>query len=236
MNESPDPLPERVLGVFAHPDDPEFFAGGTFAKFAAAGSAVAFVVATSGDKGSSDPEMNSARLAAIREAEETAAASALGVPQVCFLRYPDGALQVSLELREALTRVIRKLRPELVITCDPQVFYRDGGSLNHPDHRAIGEATLDAVYPTARDRLNYPQHEQEGLAPHKVRHLYIAGSPNPNFRVDVSDHIDTQVKALAEHRSQISDIQRLDEMIRDRTRDAENGRHYEYFHRVVMRQ
>ncbi|MCY3936098.1 MAG: PIG-L family deacetylase [Chloroflexi bacterium] len=236
MNESPDPLPERVLGVFAHPDDPEFFAGGTFAKFAAAGSAVAFVVATSGDKGSSEPEMTSARLAAIREAEETAAASALGVPQVCFLRYPDGALQVSLELREALTRVIRKLRPELVITCDPQVFYRDGGSLNHPDHRAIGEATLDAVYPTARDRLNYPQHEQEGLAPHKVRHLYIAGSPNPNFRVDVSDHIDTQVKALAEHRSQISDIQRLDEMIRERTRDAENDRHYEYFHRVVMRQ
>ena len=235
MNETPDPIPERVLGIFAHPDDPEFFAGATFAKLAAAGSEVSFVVATSGDKGSSDPEMTSERLATIREAEETAAAAALGVPRVCFLRFPDGALQPDLDLRERLTRVIRQVRPELVITCDPMVFYRDGGSLNHPDHRAIGTATLDAVYPTARDRLNFPDHEKEGLAPHKVRHLYVAGSPNPNFRVDVSDHIDTQINSLSEHRSQISDMDRLGEMIRKRTLDPDSGRNYEYFHRVVMR-
>lgn len=236
MNETPDPIPECVLGVFAHPDDPEFFAGATFAKLAAAGSAITFVLATSGDKGSSDPSMTSEQLAEIREAEEQAAAMALGVPQVIFLRFPDGALQPSLALRERLTRVIRQVRPELVITCDPTVFYRDGGSLNHPDHRAIGEATLDAVYPTARDRLNYPAHEKEGLAPHKVRHLYIAGSPQPNFRVDISDFLNTQITALAEHRSQISDITRVGEMIRERTLDKENKRHYETFHRVVMRQ
>ena len=235
MNETPDPTPERVLGIFAHPDDPEFFAGATFAKLAAAGSEVSFVVATSGDKGSSDPEMTSERLATIREAEETAAAAALGVPQICFLRFPDGALQPGLDLRERLTRVIRKVRPELVITCDPMVFYRDGGSLNHPDHRAIGTATLDAIYPTARDRLNFPDHEKEGLGPHKVRHLYVAGSPNPNFRIDVSDYIDTQINSLSEHRSQISDLDRLGEMIRKRTLDQDSGRNYEYFHRVVMR-
>ena len=235
MNETPDPTPERVLGIFAHPDDPEFFAGATFAKLAAAGSQVTFVVATSGDKGSSDPDMTSERLAAIRESEETAAAAALGVSRVCFLRFPDGALQPGLKLRERLTRVIRQERPELVITCDPVVFYREGGSLNHPDHRAIGTATLDAVYPTARDRLNFPDHEIEGLAPHKVRHLYIAGSPNPNFRIDVSESIATQIKSLSKHRSQISDLDRLGEMIRDRTLDPDSGRHYEYFHRVVMR-
>ena len=235
MNETPDPIPERVLGVFAHPDDPEFFAGATFAKLAAAGSAVTFILATSGDKGSSDPSMTSERLAEIREAEERAAAAALGVPDVIFLRFPDGELQQSLALREELTRVIRQLRPELVITCDPTVFYRDGGSLNHPDHRAIGEATLDAIYPTARDRLNYLAHEREGLAAHKVQYLYIAGSPQPNFRVDVSNHLEAQIAALAEHRSQISDIARVGEMIRERTRDEGSGRHYVHFHRVVLR-
>ena len=235
MNETPDPTPERVLGVFAHPDDPEFFAGATFAKLAAAGAAITFVVATSGDKGSADPEMTSERLATIREAEEKAAAAALGVPDVIFLRCPDGGLQPTLALREQLTRIIRQVRPELVITCDPQVFYRDGGSLNHPDHRAIGEATLDAVYPTARDRLNYPEHEAQGLAPHKVRHLYIAGSPCPNYRVEVGEYLDTQIRALTEHRSQIQDIARVGEMIRQRTRNEDDGRHYEHFHRIVMR-
>ncbi len=235
MTESLKPTPARVLGIFAHPDDPEFFAGGTFARIASEGAQVTFLLATSGDKGSSDPTMTSEHLIEIREREERAAAAALGVEDVRFLRFPDGELQANLALREALTRQIREIRPELVITCDPAVFYRDGGNLNHPDHRAIGTATLDAVYPTARDRLNYPAHEAAGLEAHKVAFLYIAGSPQPNFRVEVTDHLDRQIAALAEHRSQINDIQRVGKMIRERTRDSENGRHYESFHRVVLR-
>lgn len=235
MNETPDPTPQRVLGVFAHPDDPEFFAGATFARLAAEGAAVTFVLGTSGDKGTADEAMTSEKLAAIREAEERAAAAALGVPEVIFLRFPDSLLQPNLELREAITRVIRQQRPELVITCDPAMYYRAAGSLNHPDHRAIGEATLDAIYPTARDRLIFPEHEQQGLAPHKVKLLYIAGAPQPNFRVEVTDHLDAKIRALAEHRSQISDINRIAEMIRKYTRDEENGRHYEDFLRVELR-
>ena len=163
----------KVLGVFAHPDDPEFFAGGTFAKWAADGAEITFVIATSGDKGSADPEMTHERLAEIREREEREAAAALGVKDVVFLRYKDGELYPTLELRRDITRMIRLKKPDIVVTLDPTVFWRGTGGINHPDHRAIGAATLEAVFPTARDRLNFIEHERdEGLETHKVRTIY----------------------------------------------------------------
>lgn len=204
--------PKRVMGVFAHPDDPEFFCGGTFARWAAEGAHITFVLATSGDKGSSDPEMTGERLIAIREEEERNAASALGVKEVIFLRYPDGELQPTLALRRDIVRLIRLKQPDIVVTCDPTVFWFGDRALNHPDHRAIGEATLDAVYPTARDRLNFPELERdEGLAPHKVRHLYICGTYSPNVKVDVSDYVETKIRALREHKSQIADMEAMAE-------------------------
>jgi LmbE family N-acetylglucosaminyl deacetylase len=145
---------KRVLGVFAHPDDPEFFCGATFARWSSEGADITFLLATSGDKGSSDPEMTSERLIAIREDEERLAAAKLGVRDVIFLRCKDGELVPSLELRKAIVRVIRMLQPYVVVTLDPTVFWWGDRGLNHPDHRAIGEATLAAVFPTARDRLS----------------------------------------------------------------------------------
>ncbi len=217
-----EPLPKRVLGVFAHPDDPEFFCGGTFARWAAEGAEITFVVATSGDKGSSDPEMTSPRLIEIREVEERNAAAALGVEDVVFLRYPDGELQPNLELRRDVTRMIRLKQPDIVVTCDPTVFWFGANSVNHPDHRAIGEATLDAVYPTARDRLNFPELERdEGLTPHKTEWLYICGTASANTKVDVTDYVETKIRSLREHKSQIADMEAMAERMRS-NRDAES--------------
>jgi LmbE family N-acetylglucosaminyl deacetylase len=226
MTEAQEPTTKRVMGIFAHPDDPEFFCGGTFARWAAEGAEITFVVATSGDKGSSDPEMTHERLIAIREEEERSAARALGVKDVVFLRYPDGELTPSLQLRRDLTRMIRLKQPDVVVTCDPTVFWFSTRAVNHPDHRAIGEATLDAVYPTARDRLNFIELERdEGLEPHKVKQLYICGTDTPTIKVDVTDYLETKITSLREHKSQIADMEAMAERIRG-NRDPESPAEY----------
>ncbi len=229
----------RVLGVFAHPDDPEFFAGATFARWAAEGAEITFLMATSGDKGSAEPDMTHERLMEIREAEERNAAAALGVKEVIFLRYRDGELEPSLELRRDIVRAIRQKKPDVVVTTDPTSWYSEF-SINHPDHRAIGEATLAAVYPTARDRLNFLELERdEGLEVHKTRQLYIAGTPRPNKKVDVTDYIETQINSLREHKSQIRDMEEMATRLRERKRDPESPeeapRHIESFHVVTLR-
>lgn len=224
LKAEPAPLPEmhdapqfkRVMGIFAHPDDPEFFCGGAFARWAAEGKEIIFVLATSGDKGSDDLEMTSERLATIREAEERAAAAALGVKDVIFLRYPDGELQPTLDLRRDLTRLIRLKQPDIVVTNDPTARWYGTGYINHPDHRAIGDATLDAVFPAARDHLNFPElYQHEGLAGHKVLRVFLTGAREPNLKIDVTDHVETKIKALHEHRSQIKDMDALDKRMRD---------------------
>src|SRR5215510_3130707 len=207
--------PKRVIGIFAHPDDPEFFSGGTFARWAAEGAHIIFVLATSGDKGSSDPEMTSERLVEIREVEERNAASVLGVKEVIFLRYPDGELYPTLALRRDLSRVIRQKQPDVVVTCDPTVFWSGTTSINHPDHRAIGAATLEAVYPTARDRLNFIELERdEKLPTHKVRQVYISGTQSPTTKVDITDYLETKILSLREHKSQIADMEAMAERLR----------------------
>lgn len=232
--------PARILGVFAHPDDPEFFAGATFAKWAAAGAEVTFVVATSGDKGSADPEMTHERLAEIREEEERNAASVLGVKDVIFLRYKDGELFPTLDLRRDITRVIRMKKPDIVVTLDPTVFWYGTSGINHPDHRAIGAATLESVFPTARDRLNFIELERdEGLDVHKALTVYIAGAAEPTITVDVTDSIETQIKSLYEHKSQIGDMEGMAKRIRERSLDpeapTEYPRHIEKFRVINLR-
>lgn len=228
------PKIERVMGIFAHPDDPEFFAGGTLAKWAAEGADVTLVLVTSGDKGSEDLEMTHARLVEIREAEERAAAAALGAKDVVFLRVPDGEVIHTLDLRRQLTRLIRLKQPDTVVTCDPTAFWYGAGYINHPDHRAVGDVTMAAVFPTARDRLNFIELERdEGLTTHKVRYLYLSGPAEATHFVDISDHIETKIKALREHVSQIKDMGAMAENIRKRhvdTRSPETSpRHIEAF-------
>jgi len=240
MTEEQNEKPKRILGVFAHPDDPEFFAGATFAKWAADGAEITFVLATSGDKGSADPEMTHEKLAEIREEEEKKAAEALGVKEVIFLRYKDGELFPTLDLRRDITRAIRMKKPDIVVTLDPTVYWYGTRGINHPDHRAIGAATLEAVFPAARDRLNFIEHERdEGLEVHKALTVYIAGAAEPNIRVDVTDSIETQIKSLHEHKSQISDMEKMAERIRERSLDPDSPpeypRHIEKFRVINLR-
>lgn len=199
----------RVMALFAHPDDPEFFAGGTLALWAEAGAELIYVLATSGDKGHSDPAMTPERLIAIREEEQRRAAAVIGCHDVTFLRHRDGELTPSLELRRDLVRMIRLHQPQIVVTNDPTTFWYEHRAINHPDHRAIGEAALAAVFPTARDRLNYPEMEQEGLLPHKVTQVYLSGANQPNVKVDITPTIERKIAALREHQSQIADMEAM---------------------------
>lgn len=229
--------PERVMVILAHPDDPEFFCGGTVARWGREGREIIYVLATRGERGADDPAMSPERLARIREEEQRAAARILGVREIIFLDYPDGSLTPTLQLRRDLTRQIRRWKPDVVITCDPTIRYRSG-YLNHPDHRAIGDAALDAVYPDARNPLQFPELRAEGLEPHRVREVYIAGAQEPDTEVDITDTLALKLEALRQHRSQIADPDGLEARLREWYRkEAPDGtvRYVERFRRVVLR-
>lgn len=214
--------PKRVAVVVAHPDDAEFICAGTIARWTAEGHHVTYVLLTSGDKGSDDPTVTGDQLVAVREAEQRAACDVLGVQDVLFLRYPDAMLVPDLAMRRELVRVIRRLKPDVVVCQDPTVRWVDQDYLNHPDHRAAGEATLDAIYPAARDRMTFPDLLAEGLAPHKVQEVYVADAKDPDVWIDITDHLDTKLAALRAHASQIADWD-PEPMLRDWAREAANG-------------
>jgi LmbE family N-acetylglucosaminyl deacetylase len=212
-----EPL-ERVLVVISHPDDAEFGAGPTIARLAADGARVDYVVTTDGGKGTEDPEMTPERLSATRIAEQRAAADILGVREIVHLGYPDGYLTPSLDLRRDITRQIRRFRPDLVITQNPQRRLDHNPFIGHPDHLATGEATLASVYPAARDRLNFPElWTDEGLEPWKVRQVLLTGVEEPNLWVDVADTFETGLNAILAHTSQV-DPETVEERMRERAR------------------
>ncbi len=191
--------PERAMVVIPHPDDGEGGVGGTTAKWVADGTEVVFVLCTNGDKGTNDPSMTQAKLAAVREREQAAAAKALGVKEVIYLRYGDGELEDTKKFRGELVRAIRKHKPDVVFCTDPfrTTFYL------HRDHRISGQATLDAVFPYARDFLHYNEHIQEGLETHKVGDVLMWGTEHPDTFIDITDTIETKIEALKKHDSQV---------------------------------
>jgi LmbE family N-acetylglucosaminyl deacetylase len=197
--------PKKIAVIMAHPDDAEFICAGTIARWAEEGNEVVYVLLTSGDKGSDDPTMTSDQLVATREAEQREAARILGVKEVTFLKYPDAYLEPNLELRKTLTRVIRRLKPDVVVCQDPTVRWADSQYINHPDHRAAGEATLAAIFPSARDRLTFPELLAEGLEPHKVREVYLAGAQTPDVAIDISAQMEKKLASLRAHASQLGD-------------------------------
>lgn len=205
------PAPVSLLVVMAHPDDAEFSAGGTLARWTGAGTRVSYCVCTDGDKGTSDPRRDPRVVAEERIAEQRAAARVLGVEEVVFLGHPDGILQPTLELRRDIVRVIRRVRPEAVLCPDPTRRFGPG-YINHPDHRAVGDVALDAVYPSARDPLVFPELVEEGLAPHKVTQVFVANPTEATCLVDISGTLERKLDALRQHRSQITD-DRLRELV-----------------------
>jgi LmbE family N-acetylglucosaminyl deacetylase len=223
-------IPERAMLVIPHPDDGESGCAGTVATWAQQGCKVLYVVATNGDKGSSDPEMTSERLAEIREGEQRNAANVLGVDEVVFLRHGDGELEDDRQFRGEIVHEIRRFRPNILLTMDP---YRIN-SHTHRDHRMTGTVALDACFPYARDVLHYPEHLREGLETFKVGTVLLWGSPEPDVVVDISDAIDFKMRALAAHESQLStDMNRIEQFAKRRAVDAaarvaDHGFKFEY--------
>jgi LmbE family N-acetylglucosaminyl deacetylase len=230
--------PQNILVILAHPDDPEFFCGATTARWVQAGHHVSYCVITCGDKGTKDMSLTSDELCAIRQREQRIAAKVLGVEDVRFLNYPDGYLVPDLSLRKDVTRVIRLVRPDVLVTCDPQTLFTAMGGLNHPDHRAAGQAVLDAVFPAARDHLNFIElWKEEKLEPHNVKEVWVAGSLQPDVTLDVTDTWEIKIKALYEHKSQIGEPEKLAERMHNRrTPDStpENPRYEEKFRRLIL--
>jgi LmbE family N-acetylglucosaminyl deacetylase len=230
--------PARVMSIHAHPDDQEFSAAGTLAKWARAGSEVISVTITSGDAGSNDStkdETYKPELAALRENEQLAANAILGVKESVFMHYPDGILQATLELRRDLTRLIRKFKPDVVISGDPTVRFFGKGYMNHPDHRVAADVACDAVFPSAGTRLIFPELLKEGCLPHNVKYVYLHGSDKPDTWVDISETIGLKVNALKSHKSQLGDWD-PDKAMRDwAANDAkDHGLEYAEAYRVMI--
>ncbi len=201
----PKYTPRRVMAIVAHPDDIEFSCAGTVARWVREGATACYVVCTSGQVGIKDPSLSLDEVAAIREREQTAAAHIAGVNEVVYLRYQDGMLENTLELRRRLVREIRRFRPEVVITGNPMALFVGDGYINHPDHRAAAMAALDAVFPAAGMPLLFKDLEAEGLEAHETRKIYVTDRHDPNTWVDISDTIDVKIAALKAHASQMGD-------------------------------
>ena len=208
--------------VVAHPDDSEFSSAGTVARLMRAGKQVVIIQVTSGNKGSADPLADPSRVAATREAELLEATRRLGGPQVVFLRCMDGEIAPDLDLRERIVRMIRTHRPDVIITHDPFRPYA-----LHADHRAVGLATTDAVYPTARDPLYFPEHYAAGLEPHKTAEIWYFGPEQPDKVVDITDVFDLKIHALMAHVSQIGDGEGMAERMRERAAEVAQDEEFE---------
>jgi LmbE family N-acetylglucosaminyl deacetylase len=223
--------PRRALVVAAHPDDADFGAAGTAFLWSQQGWEFYYLVCTDGSKGSEDESLTPRQLIDMRREEQRDAAKILGVKDVFFLDYVDGELTPSRPFLGDVVRVVRQLRPHALFTHDPETVIVNNAFVNHADHRATGLTAIDAVYPAARDRLNFPEHIATGLQPHKVAQIYIWGSPQANFEVDITDVIDKKVEALLAHTSQFE--AEFIEGILDRWKTPA-GRYVESYRRVLM--
>jgi LmbE family N-acetylglucosaminyl deacetylase len=230
--------PQNILVILAHPDDPEFFCGGTIAKWTSQGHRVSYCLLTCGDKGASDPSIDPQELCKTRHKEQRAAAAVLGVEKVTFLDYPDGHLFPDINLRRDITREIRKEKPDIVVTCDPELLYARKNYVNHPDHRAAGQAVLDAIFPAAGNPLYFPELiSVEGLEPHSLDEVWVSLAREPDLMVDITDVWKIKLNALLEHKSQIGEPQAFKEKMRNRhTGDStpEAPRYEERFRRIIF--
>ena len=239
MTDPIDPwsTPQNVLVILAHPDDPEFFCGGTLALWARAGHQITYVLLTCGDKGfnpATQADMTPDKLCEIRFTEQQNAAHIIGAKDVHFLKNPDGYLVPDLDLRRDVVRVIRQHKPDVLVTCDPQTLFAAYG-INHPDHRAAGQVVLDAVFPAAGNLTFFPELIVEGYPPHMPREVWCSLTMNPNVTVDVTETWDTKLNAILEHTSQVQDRDKLIERMKSRRADdsSDEQPRYEEKFRVV---
>src|SRR5215469_14861670 len=229
-NQREEHAEKRVLIVMAHPDNDEFMHRATVAKWAASGMDVTYCLVTDGQVGDAgDETITSEELTKVRQKEAQAAADALGVQHpVIFLHYVDSRLEPTLEVRRDIARVIRQVKPDVVICQDPTVRWSGQGYINHPDHRAAGEATLAAIMPVASTRLAFPELAAEGLATHNVKEIFISGTQHADRWVDVEGYLEQKIEGLRAHKSQMRDwnpAEGVSEWAKDTARQARKHGH-----------
>ena len=222
-----------IMVITPHPDDAEYGIAGTAVKWVREGKTIIYIVCTNGNKGTSDPEMRPETLAKTREEEQLAAARLLGVSEVIFLRHDDQSLEDTPEFRKEIVRLIRRYRPQIVVSSDPYKRY-----IWHRDHRITGQVVLDAIFPYARDYLAYPDLIEEDLKPHKVTEVFLWASEQPNHFSDITDTYEIKIAALRCHHSQISNLPPgWEDRIRARYEAMAEGKDFslaEAFHRVEI--
>ena len=221
--------------ILAHPDDPEFFLGGTVAEWVKHGHKVSYLLLTKGQRGISRDYTDPTDLDIIRVREQQNAAAKLGVRKVDFLDYQDGYLVSDLDARKKIAREIRKTRPDIVVTFDPLQIYQRG-RINHPDHRTAGQIVIDAIFPAVENSAFFPELLDEGLNPHKVEELWLSLPVEANFENDVSQNWELRLEALLEHVSQVGEPAKFLEQMeaRRRTRFGEEMRYIESFRRLIL--
>ncbi|MEO8457675.1 MAG: PIG-L deacetylase family protein [Chloroflexota bacterium] len=224
--------PKRALIVSAHPDDSEFGAAGTSYLWSKQGWEFYYCICTDGSKGSEDPKMTRDVLVPLRKEEQRAAAAVVGGKDVVFLDHVDGELTYNRDFMKEIVRIIRTLKPYAVFSHDPGQIVRNM-FINHPDHRAVGETVLDAVYPMARNRPTFPELLDEGLEPYSVKEVYLWTASETNFDVDITDVLDVKFEALSKHASQLEDFEGTKERMKLFWRDTE-GRYVERFRRIML--
>lgn len=228
---------KKILVILAHPDDPEFFCGATIARWCDLGHDVHYCLITKGQRGAQDSQLSVNEIEQTRVAEQNAAARTLGVSSVKFLDFMDGDLVPDLKLREEIVREIRLTRPHIIVTCDPQNLFPTENRINHPDHRAAGQAAIDAVFPDAGNiRFVIKDGQNVNLEPHQVEEVWLALTHQPNFTLDVSAYFDKKVDAIICHQSQIhEEAEKFREKYRSRWEtDPTDGRlkYVEKFKRI----
>jgi LmbE family N-acetylglucosaminyl deacetylase len=204
---------ERILVVTAHPDDVDFGAAGSVARWTDAGIEVAYCIVTDGEAGGRHSGIGPSELADLRRVEQTTAAKVVGVTDLAFLGYPDGRLMASIELRRDITRVIRRVRPQRVLCQSPERNYQRIYA-SHPDHLACGDAALAAVYPDARNPFAHPELLDEGYEPWVAEEIYVMTASEPDTFVDITDSADRKIEALRSHVSQMPDPERIEQLVR----------------------
>ncbi|GJQ53337.1 MAG: GlcNAc-PI de-N-acetylase [Anaerolineaceae bacterium] len=222
--------PQKILVVLAHPDDPEFFCGATLALWARAGHEITYLLLTCGDKGFNpvtQADMTTKKLCALRHTEQRNAADVIGAKAVHFLDVEDGYLTPSIDLRRDIVREIRRYKPDILVTCDPQNLFALYG-LNHPDHRACGQVVLDAVFPAAGNKVFFSELLDKGFEPHMPKEVWCSLTTQPNIIVDVTETWDIKLQAILEHKTQVQDADKLIERMKARHAQNSTDEHPRY--------
>jgi len=226
-----------ILVILAHPDDPEFFLGGTISRWASEGHSIRYCLLTKGDKGTDNISLSTSEVAKVRISEQNSAAELLGVKSVEFLNHPDGYLIPDLETRKEVVGIIRKYHPHILVTCDPTNYFENRRYINHPDHRAAGQVVIDAVFPAAGNQYFFPELLHSGMFPHTVEEVWMSLSAQPNVYLDVTENWETRLSALKMHKSQIGDPITFEQRMREWLELDDEGlyRYQEKFRRIVFK-